>query len=228
MDDYTRLNPQLETLHPKDILLWAWETFQPRIVMTSSFQSQSVPLLHLIATHVPQMPVLFLDTGFHFEETLAFRDQLIREFGLNVQVIRSEEKRAGEPLYKRDPDLCCYIHKVKPLQRALQGMDAWVSGIRRDQTPQRANTPVIARQPNGLYKVCPMVRWTRREVWQYIHDHNLPVHPLLEQGYLSIGCAPCTRPAVPGEDERAGRWAGHQKTECGLHLPVFQEGLKDE
>jgi phosphoadenosine phosphosulfate reductase len=128
-------------------------------------------------------------------------------------------------LYQTNPDLCCYINKVKSLQKAKQNLKAWVTGIRRDQTHERVNTPVISLDKDGLVKICPMVTWTLKDVWTYIDEHNLPVHPLLKEGYLSIGCAPCTRSVHAGESEREGRWVGQGKNECGLHvsLPVEQK-----
>ena len=221
--DLPALNRRFTGASPETILRWAWLTFGPEIAATSSFQTQSVPLLHMIARVAPEMPVFFLDTGFHFPDTLAFRDLLRERFGLNVVVLMPEggheafRRRHGD-LYRRDPDLCCLINKVEPLERAMSGMQAWISGIRRDQTLHRAATPIVSLGPEGRVKVCPLAEWTRRDVWQYLHDHGLPEHPLLNKGYLSIGCAPCTQPVADGSDERAGRWAGHEKTECGLHL----------
>ncbi len=132
-------------------------------------------------------------------------------------------RQYGDSLYRKDPDLCCYINKVEPMQRAMEGLRAWISGIHRDQSPARANTRILELTSQGVVRVHPMAAWTRRDVWQYIHDHNLPEHPLLAQGYLSIGCAPCTRPIHEGEDERAGRWDGQEKTECGLHTLLREE-----
>jgi phosphoadenosine phosphosulfate reductase len=224
-DEISALNAHLEGADPATILAWAAERFMPRLAATSSFQTQSVPLLYLIGQVCPQVPVLFLDTGYHFPETLAFRDELAARFGLTVRVIRPDAERAAaarqEALYRRDPDLCCYVHKVLPMQQALRDLDAWISGIRRDQTPERAAAQVIELLPGGQAKINPLLTWTREDIWRIIHQHDLPVHPLLEQGYLSIGCAPCTVP-VFGGDERAGRWAGTGKTECGLHTDALQ------
>lgn len=225
--DLEVLNQRFETASPQEILAWAWETFNPRVAASSSFQTQSVPLLHMIAQAAPQMPIFFLDTGFHFPETLAFRDRLVRELNLNVRDLTPEmghdqfRLQHGD-LYLRDPDMCCYINKVEPLERAMLGLEAWISGIRRDQTKERSEAAIVNRQPDGLYKISPMAVWTKRDVWQYLYDHHLPEHPLLAQGYLSIGCAPCTRPVGAGEDDRAGRWAGKDKTECGLHTVLGQ------
>lgn len=224
-DEASALNARFEGADPAAVLAWAAERFMPRLAVTSSFQTQSVPLLHLISQVCPQVPVLFLDTGYHFPETLAFRDELVARFGLTMQVVRPDPEQAAtrhESLYRRDPDLCCYVHKVVPMQRALRDLDAWISGIRRDQTPQRARTQVVEPLPQGGVKINPLASWTREDVWRYIHRHNLPAHPLLAQGYLSVGCAPCTVPAFGG-DERAGRWAGTGKTECGLHTDALHQ-----
>ena len=223
-----QLNAGFETATPADIIRWAAATFAPDVAASSSFQTQSVPLLHIMAEVAPQVPIFFLDTGFHFPETLAYRDQLVANLGLNVRVLKLEIGHEGfrreyGDLHRHNPDMCCYINKVEPLRKAMRGLRAWISGIRRDQTAARSTTPIIARQSDGLYKIAPMATWTRREIWQYVHDHNLPEHPLLAQGYLSIGCAPCTRPAFGEQDERSGRWAGREKTECGLHIPLNVE-----
>jgi len=224
-DEISALNARFAGADPATVLEWAAERFMPRLAVTSSFQTQSVPLLHLISQVCPQVPVLFLDTGYHFPETLAFRDELIARFGLTVHIVRPDPEQAvarQESLYRRDPDLCCYVRKVVPMQRALRDLDAWISGIRRDQTPQRAGTQRVELLPQGGVKINPLASWTREDVWRYIHCHDLPAHPLLAQGYLSVGCAPCTVPAFGG-DERAGRWAGTGKTECGLHTDALHQ-----
>jgi phosphoadenosine phosphosulfate reductase len=219
---YLNLHSQAAT--PQAILAWAWKTFAPAIVTTSSFQTQSVPLLHMISRVCPEMPVVFIDTGFHFPETLAFRDELAEKFALNLQIVGPELSREelilehGERLYRRDPDLCCYLNKVKPLERALDGRCAWVSGVRHDQTRHRRHLHDLAPQLSGVIKIHPLLRWTREQVEAYREEHNLPVHPLYHLGYLSVGCAPCTQPTFNAEDERAGRWAGRDKEECGLQL----------
>lgn len=218
-----QLNCHLDTQTPQEILAWSWATFGPHIAASSSFQTQSVALLHMIGQICPQMPIYFLDTGYHFPETLAYRDALAARFGLDVRTIYpdpavSERVYTTEaPLYYDDPDLCCRLHKVEPMRRALAGLDGWVTGIRRDQTARRRNARIVESRPGGLTKINPLANWTRRELWRYIDDHDLPPHPLFHQGYLSVGCAPCTRPVTAGEDERAGRWAGKGKIECGLH-----------
>lgn len=221
--DVEHLNRVFETATPQEVLTWAWEMFAPQIAATSSFQSQSLPLLHMIGQYTPELPVFFLDTGFHFPETLALRDHLIPKLGIRVQNLRAvtgdkDLRQHHGDLHRTDPDMCCYINKVEPLQQAKADLRAWVTGIRRDQTKARRNTPIIVRERNGKYKLCPMATWTQRDVWRYINEFELPMHPLLQQGYMSVGCAPCTRPVGAGEDYRAGRWAGKSKTECGLHV----------
>ena len=222
--DIHQLSERFERLSAEEILEWAWKTFRPKVVASSSFQTQSVPLLHLISRVCPEMPVVFIDTGFHFPETLTFRDELQARYGLNIVIVRPAIEKSqllekhGEGLYRRDPDLCCYINKVEPMQRAISERQGWISGIRRDQTAHRQGLHVLEPQPTGLLKIHPMINWTKRELWEYIDKHKLLSHPLFSKGYLSVGCAPCTRPVFTGEDERAGRWAGTGKTECGLHV----------
>lgn len=204
---------------PEELLSWAWHEYAPRIALSSSFQTQSLPLLHMVSRTTPEMPVLFIDTGFHFPETLVFRDRLTAEWGLNVRIVRpaADEFRPG--LFGQDPDACCLVHKVEPLRRAMQGLLAWISGIRRDQTGDRATGEAVEKV-GDLVRVHPLLEWTSQDVWKYINAHDLPTHPLLAKGYLSIGCSPCTRPVHDGEDERAGRWAGQAKMECGLHTAL--------
>jgi phosphoadenosine phosphosulfate reductase len=222
--DIPDLNDRLERLHPAEILEWAWATFAPHIAASSSFQTQSLPLLHLISQVCPDMPIIFLDTGFHFPETLQFRDELQARLRLNIVVVRAAVEKSqllaryGEGLYRRDPDLCCYINKVEPMQRATVDLQAWISGVRHDQTEHRNNLRILEPETDGPLKIHPLLNWTKKEVWAYIEQYQLPVHPLLAWGYLSVGCAPCTRPVHAGENERAGRWAGLDKIECGLHL----------
>jgi phosphoadenosine phosphosulfate reductase len=212
----------LESATAEEIVAWAVERHWPNVAMSSSFQGQSLPLLHIVSRVAPQLPVIFLDTGYHFPETLAFRDQLVEKWGLNLRVVRAAVERDefvrthGEDLYRRDPNLCCWVNKVEPMERAMVGLDAWISGIRRDQTGSRKDIAVVEPGAKGVTRIHPMAAWTGRDVWSYIHRHELPDHPLVAKGYLSIGCAPCTRPTVGG-DERSGRWEGQGKTECGLH-----------
>lgn len=208
--------------HAAEIIYWAAKKFRGRLAVTSSLQTQSVPLLHLISRICPNVPVLFLDTGFHFSETLSFKDHLRRKLGLNVIELRPlmghQQFRARHAdLHVSNPNMCCYLNKVEPLQRKLRKYSAWISGIRRDQTEHRSQTPVMELKDNGLFKICPMVMWQDRDVANYIDRHQLTRHPLHDAGYQSIGCACCTKAVSLGEDPRSGRWAGQEKTECGLH-----------
>jgi len=225
------LNKQFGTAGPKQILSWAWSEFGPQMALMSSFGPESIVLLHLLSQAAPEMPVYFLETGFHFKETLDYKKEVTTRFNLNVVDLTSKMPRAefkerfGEDLYRVDPDLCCEINKVEPLQRALSGVKAWASGIRRAQGPTRRDVGVIEEYENGLYKINPLTYWSNKQIWQEIKEHNLPEHPLYAQGYTSVGCWPCTRPVIEGDDERAGRWAGRVKTECGIH--TFMKPAKE-
>lgn len=217
----------LETGDPQAILSWAAATID-RLAVATSFQSSGLVILHMMRTLRPGLPVLFLDTGFHFDDTLRFKEEITEMWGLNVVDLRGEHGSArrqaeiyGPALYQRDPDKCCAINKVEPLQRALQGFDGWISGLRRDQSPLRAETPIIEAQmlPSGdeVLKIHPLAHWSREDVGAYVAEHSIPTHPLLERGFRSIGCQPCTRAISDDEEERAGRWDGQSKTECGIH-----------
>ncbi|MGH2755431.1 MAG: phosphoadenylyl-sulfate reductase [Actinomycetota bacterium] len=227
----------LERGNPEDVVRWASETID-RLAIATSFQSSGLVILNLIRRIRPDVPVLFLDTGFHFPETLAFRDRLVEGWDLKLVELRGqhgsvdEQTRVhGPELYKRDPDSCCFINKVLPLQTALEEYDGWMSGLRRDQSPMRADTPIIEAQllPSGneVLKIHPLARWTADDVKRYVTDHDIPTHPLLERGYRSIGCQPCTRIVGADEDERAGRWDGFAKTECGIHSFGRSHGPKE-
>lgn len=209
-----QLNDLFEYASPESILHWAVGTFGEGLVASSSFQTQSLPLLHLIARTAPQIPILFLDTGYHFKETLAFRDRLTRLWNLNLRILKAPWT-PGEP-YKEDPDRCCQLHKVEPMKLALQGATAWISGIRRDQTATRLRTTILSQRSDGIYKISPVAFWTAQDVEDYLEANGLPRHPLDFVGYSSIGCQPCTLPAK----DRSGRWAGTFKTECGLHSEI--------
>ncbi|GAB4047061.1 phosphoadenylyl-sulfate reductase [Catellatospora paridis] len=218
----SRAGAELEGAPAEEIIGWAAETFGPRFCVTSSMAD--AVLAHVAARVVPGVEVVFLDTGLHFPETLRVRDQVARTIPVTVVTVRPEisvaeqDERFGPRLYSRDPDSCCYLRKVKPLEDALSGYDAWAAGLRRDESPTRANTPVVHfEQARGKVKVNPLANWTQPEVDQYIARYDIPVNQLLNQGYGSVGCWPCTRRIQPGEDARAGRWAMFDKTECGLH-----------
>lgn len=219
---------ELAEAPPQEVLRWAFGTIG-RVAVATSFQSSGLVILHMTRALGLRPPVLFIDTGFHFPETIAFRRRIADEWDLDVVDVRGEHGSAegqaaiyGPALYERDPEKCCFINKVAPLQMALEGFDGWISGIRRDQSPLRAETPTMEAQMlqsgKEVLKIHPLAHWSRDDVAAYVTEHAIPTHPLLEQGYRSIGCAPCTRAIRPDEDERAGRWSGMTKTECGIHL----------
>lgn len=204
-----------------------------RVALVSSFGAESVVLLHLVAQLAPDTAVLFLDTGKHFAETLAYRDDLVARLGLtNLQVLTPDAdvlaRRDESGLrWSYDPDGCCEIRKVQPLARALERFDASITGRKAFQAASRANLPrfeIDTSDAQGRLKVNPLIDWTAEDIAAYIAAHDLPPHPLVAQGYPSIGCAPCTSKVAPGEDPRSGRWKGWDKTECGIHVPGAPEG----
>ncbi len=213
---------------PQEIIQWAVNEFAPEIAMSTSFQTQSMPLLHMVTHIKPDIKIFFLDTGYHFWDTLIFRERIQHEWNLNVVDLYRDSRwdhfarQNVRSLPLQDPNLCCYIYKVQPMQKALSGLKAWISGIRRDQTPERAHAQILELQDDGLLKVNPLLNWTKRDVQTYMADHQLPIHPLYEHGYRSIGCAPCTVAVGMHDNDRAGRWAGRGKTECGLHTDMFK------
>lgn len=203
---------------PETVLAWAIERFPGRTGLTVSFSGAGVVLAHMISRIDASVPVIFLDTGLHFPETYAFRDQFVASTGINL--VQYQPLTDPGPLYETDADQCCHIRKVEPMQRAVAGLDAWITALRRDQSETRSTAEVLEYHVidgRPVVKVMPLAHWTRSEVWNYILGNEVPYHPLLDQGYSSIGCQPCTRPTAPGEHERAGRWSGKGKTECGLH-----------
>ena len=190
----------------------------PRCV-TSSFQAECVVLMHLLRRLDPQIPVLFLDTVHHFTETMAYRDELTSKWGLNLITLRAAEPSPG--LWREDTSACCARHKVQPLFAALEGYDVWFTGLRREQSPSRAHLEEVEpfKLPTGktLRKISPLARWTTRAVWEYARRHDIPLLPLYDRGYTSIGCEPCTTLPLDPANERSGRWSG-QKLECGIHI----------
>jgi phosphoadenosine phosphosulfate reductase len=221
------LNERFERAHPREIVRWALEESElPRVAIASAFQAEGTCVMHMAVQSKPDVPVLFLETGFHFAETLAFKAQLTERLGLHVLDLVGEyttDAQAaafGPRLYERDPDRCCDINKVRPMLEALRGLDAWITAFRRDSSPTRATSPIVDRyevEPGrSIVKINPVATWSRRDTWTYLKEHDLPHNPLYDLGYASIGCAPCTRMQLPGEPERAGRWAGLSKWECGI------------
>jgi len=211
----------LEDASAEEIVRWAADTFGDRFAVTASM-SDGV-LSHVAGRAVPGITVLFLDTGYHFPETIGTRDAIAAAYPVNVETVTHplrvpEHEAEYGRLYEIDPDLCCAIRKIWPLDRALQPYDAWAGGVRRAELASRADTPVVAWDAKRRkVKVNPLATWTDEQVAAYVAQHGILVNPLRQIGYTSIGCAPCTRPVATGEDPRAGRWAGLAKTECGIH-----------
>lgn len=207
----------------EEILTWAARTFDAgRVAVASSMADTALP--HLASRHLSGVDVLFLDTGYHFAETLQTRDELARRVDVTIRSVRpalsvvEQDERYGPDLFNRDPGRCCAMRKVEPLSRALADYDVWITGVRRVEAPTRASTPIVEWDSTfRLIKLNPLAAWTDADVAAYVHEHDVPVHPLLSHGYPSIGCAPCTRRVDVGEDTRSGRWSGFEKTECGLH-----------
>jgi phosphoadenosine phosphosulfate reductase len=204
------------------VLKWAGDTFGEDFAVTSSMADGL--LAHLAGTAIPGVDVIFLDTGYHFAETIGTRDWITSVLPITLVNVRPEQTVAeqdaefGPRLFERDPDLCCSLRKVQPLAQQLSGYVAWGSGIRRDESPSRADTRVVDWDAKReMIKINPLAAWTQAEVDAYVAEHRIPVNPLIDFGFASIGCAPCTRAVAPGEDPRAGRWAGRSKIECGLH-----------
>lgn len=214
----------LEGAHPKEIIAWAVEHFYPRLAMATAFGPEGCVIIHYLAQIQPKTYVFNLDTGYQFKETLELRDRIAQRYGLEVEMRRPSttveqyEALHGGPLYKTNPDQCCKDRKVKVLHESVDGMHAWMSGIRRDQSADRAEAAIVGWDKKfRLVKISPLASWTKNDVWKTVVDEDVPYNPLHDQGYTSIGCWPCTRAVAFGEDERAGRWSGSAKTECGLH-----------
>jgi phosphoadenosine phosphosulfate reductase len=212
-----------EALSAEDVLRWAYDRFGDRMCLTCSWQQQSSVLVHMVAELGLGIPVVELDTQLFFKETYETRERLVERYSLRLErpdvlTVAEQAVREGPNLWETDPDRCCHIRKVEPLERALAPYDAWISGIRREQALTRADAKKVEwSERYGVWKIQPIVDWDARRVQAYIHVNEIPYNPLHDAGYPSIGCIPCTRPVVRGEDERAGRWFGSDKLECGIH-----------
>jgi phosphoadenosine phosphosulfate reductase len=206
----------------EQVLVWAAETFGERFIVASNMQD--AVLVDLASKARPGVDVLFLETGYHFAETIGTRDAVAAVHGVNIvnataeHTVAEQDSLLGKDLFAREPDKCCALRKVAPLQKTLAGYDAWVTGVRRVEAPTRANTPLISYDEKfGLVKLNPIAAWSDDDMDAYIAEHGILVNPLVSEGYPSIGCAPCTAKPLPGADKRSGRWAGQGKIECGLH-----------
>jgi phosphoadenosine phosphosulfate reductase len=216
---------------PQEILRWAVEVFHPRLTMATAFGAEGCCLIHMLAEIEPTVRIFNLDTGYQFPETLELRERIKERYGIEVELIRPKttvaeyEAEHGGPLYVIRPDQCCHDRKLVPLRKAVAGYEAWISAIRRDQTVHRSAASVIQWDGKfNLTKINPLLGWTKRDVWAFVTENDVPYNPLHDEGYPSIGCWPCTQAVRNGDDERAGRWAGTQKKECGLHVLEHEQG----
>ncbi len=208
------LDAEFEDLSASKVIQWAVDAFGPHLCLTASMTD--AVLIDLAVQVDPAIEVVFIDTGYHFPETLETVERVRRHYGLNLRLMTVPPH--DEEHWKVDPENCCSAIKVGQLDRALAGKAAWMSGLRRDESETRAGARIVGRDVRGLVKVNPLATWTDEDVSGYIADHDVPYNPLLDQGYLSIGCWPCTKPVAEGDDPRSGRWAGLSRKECGLHL----------
>lgn len=224
LDELARESQQLESATPQEILRWAIDRYAPKFTMATAFGPEGMTIIHMLAEIAPETPIFNLETGYQFEETLALREKVKQRYGIEVEYkypelsVEQYEQLHGGPLYKTDPNRCCYDRKIRVLHDAARGWHAWASAIRRDQSPDRAKAPIVGWDRKfQLVKVSPLANWTKQDVWGLISKEDIPYNELHDKGYPSVGCQPCTRVVQIGEDERAGRWSGFQKTECGLH-----------
>jgi phosphoadenosine phosphosulfate reductase len=224
IEELKEISDRFETERPEEVLKWGLDEFHPDITLACSFGAEDVVLVDMIAKLTPEPRIFYLDTDFLFKETQDVIERVIERYGVRPVAYKSqitpEEQVAqyGENLYWREPNQCCQLRKVEPLARALVEVRAWITGIRRDQAPTRANAGIVELDHKfGLVKLNPLARWTSDDVWSYIREHEVPYNVLHDRGYPSIGCWPCTQVVKLGEDPRSGRWRGFEKTECGLH-----------
>lgn len=217
----------LEMASPEEILRWAAGRFAPRLTFATSLGIEDCVVTDVIARGKLPVEMFTLDTGLLFPETYALWGEIQDRYGIEIRAVRpvhtvdEQARHEGPALWEREPDRCCDLRKMQPLHQVLNGYDAWITAIRRDQTPERANAPVVGWDGRfGLVKINPLVRWTFDEVRRYVDEHQVPYNRLHDQNYPSIGCVPCTSKVMPGEDPRSGRWRGKEKTECGLHLRI--------
>jgi phosphoadenosine phosphosulfate reductase len=222
---------ELEGQAPEIILKWAADRFFPRLTMATAFGPEGNCIIHMLAAINPHVRIFNLETGYQFAETLELRERIKTRYGIEVEYIRPEmtvpeyEQEHGGPLYVIRPDQCCFDRKILPLRQAVLGYDAWISAIRKDQTNDRGQASVVQWDAKfSLVKINPLLNWTKKDVWAFITKNDIPYNPLHDRGYPSIGCWPCTAPVGADEDERAGRWRGTGKKECGLHVVEHQDG----
>ncbi len=229
--DLEQQSRRLETALPEEIIRWAVERFFPHLTMATAFGPEGCVILAMLAKIEPRMHVFNLETGYQFSETLELRERIAEKYGIEVELkkpvltVDQYETLHGGPLHQINPDQCCMDRKIKLLYEAVADKHAWMSGIRRDQSRDRAEAPIVGWDKRfGLVKISPLANQTKSSIWKRILQEDIPYNPLHDKGYPSIGCWPCTRKTSLGEDERAGRWSGQEKTECGLHSIKFEQG----
>ncbi len=231
MIDVAEARRALDGKSPEEVLAWAFAAF-PRIAISTAFGPEGCALVAMAISLKPDIKIFTIDTDFLFQESIELREKFVSKYGANIEVVRGavsieeQNRRHGLNLWQRDTDLCCALRKVEPTERVLGGLDAWIAGLRRDQSETRANIDVVEyyERPQGpLFKINPLLHWTRKDTWDYLLNNDIPYNPLLDQGYKSIGCWPCTKPVAADADERAGRWGG-QKAECGIHTFMARKG----
>ncbi|GAB4521384.1 MAG: hypothetical protein Tsb0020_40010 [Haliangiales bacterium] len=226
-DEILAKSAELESASAADILAFALKAYAPRIAISTAFGVEGCALIHMAAQIDPAVQVFTVDTGYLFDETQALKQRFVDRYGINLTTFRpaltvtEQDDKHGLRLYERDSDACCAMRKVEPMERALSGLDAWIAGLRRDQGSNlRAGLHIVERYDHAdgrpLIKIHPLANWTRSDTWRYVLEHDVPYNPLLDQGYKSIGCWPCTRAVSADADERDGRWGG-KKAECGIH-----------
>ncbi|HKP86713.1 MAG TPA: phosphoadenylyl-sulfate reductase [Blastocatellia bacterium] len=215
---------RLDDATPEETLAWAFDEFGDRVAIATGFGAEGVALIHMAVRVNPRPNIFFLDTGFLFAETYELRRRIEDRYHVKIRAVQttitpeSQEEMFGPKLWSRDPDLCCRLRKLEPLKEELSNLDAWVTAIRRDQTEARRSARVVEWDHRWqVAKINPLVGWGKKDVWDFIVRNDVPYNPLHDAGYPSIGCEQCTRPILNGEDDRAGRWSGRAKTECGLH-----------
>jgi phosphoadenosine phosphosulfate reductase len=223
-EELRSISDDFETATPQSILAWALEEFDRDVALATGFGAEGCVLIDMIAGINRNARLFYLDTDLLFPETYELRDRLEARYGVRFEryatrlSLSEQAKEHGDRLWETQPDLCCHLRKVEPLTDAVAGLRGWITGIRRDQSAARANVGIVGRDRKfGLIKINPLARWSSREVWSYVMKHDVPYNPLHDHGYPSVGCRPCTTPVQIGEDQRAGRWRGACKTECGLH-----------
>ena len=223
-EELSVISAELESEPPESVLRWAFREFGPDVALATGFGAEGCVLIDMVSRITKGARIFYLDTDLLFPETYALCDQLEARYGIRLErratrlSLNAQAAEYGERLWERQPDLCCQLRKVEPLKQMLTGLRAWVTAIRRDQTPARAHAGIVERDPKfDLLKINPLATWSTREVWDYVKLYDVPYNPLYDHGYSSIGCAPCTTLVQIGEDPRAGRWRGIAKTECGLH-----------